>query len=263
MLDWKSSIDTGHPGWRDYGYLLEALPDDRFPAPESLTRLLPRHARTREGQTVRFVPAACLPGVDYERHIHETGEVATRDNWHDLCNALVWCRLPHFKAALNALHYDHLGEQAGGARGPQRDALTLLDESGVIVTGDAPALIDALGAREWRRAFVTLRDDWQRLRVVVCGHAILEKLLQPYKSLTAHALFLPAPARPTDAELDRRLASTLQEQNRLRAPADLGPLPLMGIPGWWTAGVQDAGFYADQGVFRPPRSLKSTGGGAQ
>ena len=263
MPNWKSPIDTNHPAWNGYAGLLEALPDERFPTPESLTRLLPRDARNRAGRAIRFVPAARLPGVDYERHIHDTGEVATRDNWHDLCNALVWCRLPRFKAALNALHHDHLDEQAGGARGPLRDALTLLDESGVIVTGDAPELVAALGARDWRRAFVTRRDDWPRLRVVVCGHAILEKFLQPYKSLTAHALFLPAPDRPADAVLDRRLARVLLQEGRLRAPADLGPLPLMGLPGWWKGGAQDAEFYADRTVFRPPRSFKSTGGSAQ
>ena len=48
-----------------------------------------------------------------------------------------------------------------------------------------------------------------------------------------------------------------------RAPADLAPLPLMGIPGWWTSGDQDDRFYADRAVFRPPRGSKSGVGGAQ
>ncbi|MEJ2384564.1 MAG: DUF3025 domain-containing protein [Xanthomonadales bacterium] len=263
MPHWKASIDTGHPCWDGYRRLLEALPEAAFPAPERLTGLLPRATRSRGGSPIRFVPAARLPGVDYERHIHETGEVATRDNWHDLCNALVWCRLPRFKAALNALHYDSLGEQRGGRRGARRDALTLLDESGVIVTGDAPALFAALAARDWSRGFVALRDDWRRVRVVVCGHAILEKFLQPYKALTAHALYLPDSDGPDDAALDRRLETALLREGRLRAPADLQPLPLMGIPGWWTGGAQDADFYADRAVFRPSRGLKSAAGGAQ
>ena len=263
MDDWKAAIDRGHPGWEGYGALLDALPTSAFPTPGQLTRLLGPAVRTRAGGAVRFVPAAQLPGVDYERHIHETGEVATRENWHDLCNALVWCRLPRLKAALNALHYDHLGEQGGGRRGPQRDALTLLDESGVIVAGDAPDLLAALTARDWRRAFVSLREEWRRVRVVVCGHAILEKLLQPYKSLTAHALYLPASERLPDAALEARLESALLGEGRLRSPADLAPLPLMGIPGWWTSGDQDGRFYADRAVFRPPRGSKSGVGGAQ
>lgn len=263
MQDWKAAIDPDQFCWEGYRTLLEALPGPDFPTPADLTRLLPRTARVRSGRAVRFVPAARLPGVDYERHIHETGQVPTRDNWHDMANALVWCRLPRLKAALNALHYEHLDEQKAGRRGPLRDALTLLDESGVIVSGDAPALFDALAARDWPRAFVTLREEWQRVRVVVCGHAILEKFLQPYKALTAHALYLVAGRHPDDAALDRALATALLEEERLRSPADLSPLPLMGIPGWWIGGAQDADFYADRAVFRQPRSLKTDGGGAQ
>jgi hypothetical protein len=263
MSEWKTSIARDHPCWDGYRPLLAALPEGGFPVPAQLNRLLPHETRTRAEHAVRFVPAERLPGVDYERHIYETGEIATRGNWHDLCNALVWCRLPRFKAALNALHYDHLREQDGGRRGALRDALTLLDESGVIVAGDAPALFAALAARDWRRAFVSLRDDWRRVRVVVCGHAVLEKFLQPYKALTAHALYLFAPLNVEDATLDRELATALLREGRLRTPADLDPLPLMGIPGWWTGGAQDSAFYADQTVFRPPRGLKPDAGSAQ
>ena len=263
MQDWKASIVTSHPCWAGYRMLLDALPEGPLPGPAQLNRLLGPAARTRSGHAVRFVPADHLPGVDYERHIHETGEIPTRANWHDLGNALVWCRLPRLKAALNALHYEHLDEQAGGRRGAMRDALTLLDESGVVVIGDAPVLFDALRAHDWSRAYVALRGAWQAVRVVVCGHAILEKFLEPYKALTAHALYLTAAGHPDDAALDCRLESALLEERRLTAPGDLQPLPLMGIPGWWTGGAQDIGFYADRAVFRPPRGLKTGGGGAQ
>ena len=255
MPDWKAPIDFDHPCWDGYRALLDALPGGPLPGAERLGRLLPAGARTRSGRRVRFVPAERLPGVEYERHIYETGEISTRRNAHDLFNALAWCRLPRFKAALNAVHYDHLGEQSGGSRGPGRDALTLLDESGVIVTGPAPELFAALAARDWRGAFVVRRDDWRRVRVVVCGHAILEKYLAPYKALTAHALLLPAPAPPTDAELDRELAALLLETDRVASPRDLDPLPLAGIPGWWAGGPQDDAFYADRSVFRPPRPV--------
>lgn len=254
MTDWKTPIDAGHPCWDGYRGLLDALPGDRFPDPARLNALLPPGARVVPGHPVRFVPADRLPGVDYERHIHETGEVATRPGWHDLFNALAWCRLPRFKAALNALHAAHLGEAANGRRGPQRDALTLLDESGVVVAGDAPALFAALAARDWRGAFVERRADWARVRVVVCGHGLLEKFLAPYKALTAQALLLPLAATADDPALDARLASALLDEGRVRSPADLGPLPLMGIPGWWPDGAQDEAFYADRGVFRPPRA---------
>jgi len=255
MPDWKASIDPGRPPWAAYRDLLDALPGDGWPDTERLTRLLPPGVRTRSGHPVRFVPAQRLPGVEYERHIHETGQVSTRRNAHDLFNALVWCRLPRFKAALNAAHYAHLDAQSGGRRGPRRDALTLLDESGVIVVGAGPALRGALLARDWPRAFVELRDAWGAVRVVVCGHAILEKFLQPYKALTAHALYLADAGPATAPALDRRLAALLSDGQRIRSPADLAPLPLMGIPGWWPGGAQDAAFYADRAVFRPPRQV--------
>ncbi len=253
MTDWKTLIDAGHPCWDGYRGLLDALPGDRFPDPRRLNALLAPRARVVSGRPVRFVPADRLPGVDYERHIHETGEVPTRPGGHDLFNALAWCRLPRFKAALNALHVAHLGEAADGRRGRQRDALTLLDESGVVVAGDAPALFAALAARDWRRAFVERRADWAQVRVAVCGHGLLEKFLAPYKALTAHALLLPAAGVPDDDALDARLAAALLDEGRLRSPADLSPLPLMGIPGWWPHGAQDEAFYADVTVFRPPR----------
>jgi len=38
----------------------------------------------------------------------------------------------------------------------------------------------------------------------------------------------------------------------LNSPADLSPLPLMGIPGWWPRAEQNEAFYSDRQVFRPP-----------
>lgn len=233
--------------------MLEALPGPEFPQTGHLDALLPRQAVSGSGARIRFVPASRLPAVNYEKHIYESGEVSTRDaSWHDLFNALVWCRLPHLKSAMNRLHYRHLDEGQEGRRGRMRDALTLLDESGVIVTGTNSAVLDALRARDWNRAFVNHRNAWRKeLNVLVCGHAILEKFLQPYKSMTAHALYLGVDHLPQAKELDIQLASALLEGDMLRSPSDLSPLPLMGIPGWWPEGPQDADFYADRDVFRP------------
>jgi len=60
-------------------------------------------------------------------------------------------------------------------RGPVRDALTLFDENAVLL--QAPdALWDALQARDWPRLFVDARAQWAQARVVLFGHALLEKL---------------------------------------------------------------------------------------
>ena len=248
------------PWWDDYRPLLEQLGGAGMPGTQRLNELLPRGTVSGGGERLRFVPASRIPGVDYEKHIFETGEVSTReDNRHDLFNALAWCRLPKLKAVMNALHHAHLGEQYEGRRGPQRDALTLLDESGAIVISRERALLEALSERDWQRAFVELRQGWAaNTRVVICGHALLEKLLTPYKAITAHVLLMhtdSSPARLHEegfvVRLDERLADQLH-QGLCRSPADLSPLPLMGMPRWWPVAEQDAAFYGDREVFRPP-----------
>lgn len=247
------------PYWDGYRPFLEHFGGEGLTDTEWLNDLLPPEAKSGGGHPLRFVPASEIPGVDYERHIYETGEVSTRaGNWHDLFNALVWCRLPRMKAALNALHYGQLDSEKQGRRGPLRDALTLLDESGVVVLTPDRDMLDALTERDWPRAFQQHHDAWKTgVRVVVCGHGLLEKFLQPYKSITAHALLCRAEC-PASGEIgkypretaDAALAQLLLEGALQTGPANLSPLPLMGIPGWWLFGAQDRAFYDDPSVFR-------------
>ena len=71
----------------------------------------------------------------YEPRAYLKGELQVRENdWHDFFNVLVWLTFPRAKAALNARHYQSQQACAGQVnRGAAQDALTLLDESGVIV----------------------------------------------------------------------------------------------------------------------------------
>jgi hypothetical protein len=254
MNSWNDGIETAHPCWNGYRGLLETLSGQTFPGPDILSDALPGQAVSAGGEPIRFVPAADLPGVDYEPCIYRTGRVSTREeNRHDLFNALVWCRFPRLKSALNALHVEHMDDAGPGRRGQLRDAVTLLDESGMIVAGSDLNLLQALARRDWSNAFVAHRASWsENLHVFVCGHAVLEKFLAPYKSITAHALLLHCPRRVPAEDLDRSLAAFLGQTGRFRSTADLSPLPLMGIPGWWTGGAQGLSFYADETVFRPP-----------
>jgi hypothetical protein len=260
--DWPPPDGFRHPCWEAYRSLLQRLPRDRFATPADLNRLLPGALRTRGGARVRFVPDDGSKALPYERRIHDTGEVPTRAaNWHDLFNGLVWCRLPQTKLAMNALHYRALDPAPRAARGPLRDAVTLLDESGVAVFSRDPDLLDAIAAGQWKQAFVARRDSWQDgARIVVCGHALLEKFLRPYKSITAHALLFYLPDTPDkvpgESGLDPLLARQLRSGCLDVGPGALTPLPLAGIPGWWAAGPQDAEFYADTSVFRPRRSAR-------
>jgi hypothetical protein len=192
---------------------------------------------------VRFVDHAELPdGEPYEAFIARTGKVPTRDNPHDLLNGVAWLAYPATKRRLNLLQADAIAREGiAGSRGGVRDALTLFDENGAVLSAPL-ALVDALRARDWHSLFVARRELWQSARLVLFGHALLDKLVQPRKAITAHVWI----AQTSDAPL---AASFTAE--RLTPRAFL-PLPVLGVPGWWPAN-EDSAFYADVAVFRPPR----------
>jgi hypothetical protein len=162
---------------------------------------------------------------------------------------------------MNAVHFRELGSGREGRRGKQRDALTLFDESGVIVVSSVEENLDALAGRDWNFVFQKNASAWSdEIKVFVPGHALLEKFPRPYKSLTAHALLmrlddsLLEQSRATLLRmLDEMLAERLLAGSILDSPASLSPLPLMGIPGWWPPQEQNDDFYADRQVFRPPQ----------
>ncbi len=202
---------------------------------------------------VRFVPQAVLPdGVAYESHIYETGGVPTREGLHDFFNALCWMRFPQTKQALNRMQAQAI-EQAGGVgstRGPLRDGLTLFDEN-VVLLHMPDAMWQALLAHDWAALFIGYRDAWAGVRWELFGHALVESLVQPFKSITGHVLCLNMPPHP--AGWDAWLATHLTPQWLATKP--FAPLPVMGIPGWAPCQLE-AGFYQDTTVFRPLRPGK-------
>jgi len=212
---------------------------------------------------IRFVEQRDLPSDrSYEAHISATGCVPTRDNLHDFFNALIWLTFPAVKARLNALQAAQIAQLGvGKSRGPARDAATLFDENAAIlaVTDDEAGqeLVNALRSHQWDQVFVQRRDQFAELaEVVLFGHAIMEKLVQPYKAITAHTLicrvdahFHQLAAAEKTAMLDARVAQQLASRELL--PAAFSPLPVLGVPGWWPQ--QDRQFYADTAVFRPRR----------
>ena len=191
---------------------------------------------------VRFVHHSALPaGEPYESFIARTACIPTRDNVHDLCNGLVWLTFPRTKRRLNTLQAQQILQLGtSGPRGALRDALTLFDENAAVL--QAPAVLsEALRRRDWNMLFVEQRAQWRAARLVIFGHALLEKLMHPRKGITAH-VWLP------EQLTDTALASSL-EPDRLAAKAFL-PLPVLGVPGWWLANEEPA-FYDDADVFRP------------
>ncbi|HSV48230.1 MAG TPA: DUF3025 domain-containing protein, partial [Ramlibacter sp.] len=211
-------------------------------------------ALNRQGACpVRFVVQQALPAsMAYERFVHETRSCPTRPNLHDFFNGLAWLQFPQSKAALNALQAAQIAMgNLGERRGPVRDAVTVFDENGALLHAP-PALWSALLARDWMRLFIELRPLWRQARITVFGHALLEKLANPRKDLTAHVWCAPAPADP--AASDAWLAGRIDAAALASKP--FTPLPLLGIPGWW-AENQNFSFYDDSLVFRARRSRQA------
>ena len=202
------------------------------------------------GAPVVFVPQSDLPeGAAYEQHIWDTRRVPTRDNLHDFFNGLVWLEFPQAKRRINELQAQAIAQDGVGAvRGPLRDALTVFDENGALLQAPA-ALWQALRARDWQRLFIELRPLWAEARLVLFGHALLEKLVSPRKPMVAHVYQAPQ-AIKSIAALDGWLAQAMQPQPWDTKP--FAPLPVLGVPGWWP-GNEAPEFYADAQVFRPPR----------
>ncbi len=216
---------------------------------------------TGRGQRLAFIAQDDLPpGAAYEAHIASTGCVPTRHNLHDFFNASMWFAFPRIKAALNARQsaaIDQLG--VGPTRGGVRDALTLFDENALLFASADPALSAALRGFDWRTLFVERRDAWGASCEVRCfGHALLEKLIAPFKACTGHAWIVEVPpayfewdAALRDAWLDEAVSTALLSTEAL-ASRLFAPLPVLGIPGWWRQN-DEPGFYDDKSVFRAGR----------
>lgn len=203
---------------------------------------------------VRFAPQSALPaGEAYEHFIYTQRRVPTRDNLHDFVNALIWRALPRAKRRLNALQHAEIARDGVQARrGPVRDAITVFDENAALL--HAPdALWQALAQRRWADLFGPLRPMWGEASLLVFGHAALEKLVAPYKSITVHVWRVALAFEPASelSALDDWLARDLTPGKLAAKP--FAPLPVLGVPGWWDANESPA-FYDDPDVFRAARA---------
>jgi hypothetical protein len=181
-------------------------------------------------------------------------------------NALVWLTFPKIKAQLNALQAAEIAKSVASSagikghpakRGRLRDAATIFDENAALLVVHDTNLVSALRAHRWQEVFLTRRQDFERhAEVWLFGHALMEKLVVPYKAITAHAWsvmasqdFFTLPVQDKRAWIDKTVAQQLA--NGL-ITSDFTPLPVLGVPGWWEH--QNSAFYADAAVFRPKKS---------
>ncbi|MFP5410135.1 MAG: DUF3025 domain-containing protein [Gammaproteobacteria bacterium] len=252
-------MNFDHPAFAPYRDLIDALGlAHGLPALEALNAFAAQRGTVQaRGLPLTFVaPVGTLAARDYEARILETGEVPTRaDTWHDVLNALVWLRFPRFKAALNAAHGEAFATERGPLRGRRRDALTVLDESGVWVASRDPALPRLLANHAWLALFRDARARVERdMQCVVVGHALLEKALAPYPSMTGKCLLLDAATLDPDASVPDAIEPlAVSALATVDTPRELPPLPIQGIPGWDAANTS-AAYYENREVFRPAPS---------
>lgn len=242
-IDWSAPwlVD-----WRAVGEPIAQRVVAGCPQPQALNEV---------GQApVGFVPQADLPdGQAYEDFIYASGQVPTREGLHDFFNALCWMHFPLAKRQLNRIQATEIARQGvGQVRGPVRDAATVFDENAWLIQ-PSNALWTALTEHRWQDALVGLRHEWAHTRLWAFGHAALEKLVQPYKSITVHLWRVPQDVAPAD--MDAWLAKDLTPDKLASKP--FSPLPVLGVPGWWSAN-EVAAFYDDAGVFRPRRARPLT-----
>jgi hypothetical protein len=233
----------------DLGPLL-ALPDEDF-----LTAV---NARL---QAPRLVSAlACNDGLHYEQRVAQQGVVSTRpDSWHDRFGALAWLQFPATKRALNELQMEGIAAIGTKQRTRHQQALTHVDEAGMIVASSDPGWIDDLFEHRFAALLTARRAQFGvACEVQVLGHALFELRLTRSDELLAGKVlpvivdrsYFAQPTATRRALLDRRIAQALRERELAADPKDLATLPLAALPGWHPRNA-DPDFIAHAPCFRP------------
>lgn len=262
MQQWQANFLEITPIFDDLDCILNHKTWLQWPTCQELNQLIPESVANYQGQRLTLVEqneALLSDGVYYEQRIYQQGLVPTRaHNWHDFFNALMFLLFPNTKKEMNRLHVQHLTTFGHQKRSPCRDAITLLDECGVLVTYCDDEMMQLLTNHQWEQAFVKERNRWGKtISATIIGHANYEKSLNPYIGFTGKALYLKVTAdffkldswdkyQYLDTLLSASLETLLQDNSRLF------PLPMLGVPGWWPAN-ESSEFYNNEKYFRPKR----------
>ncbi len=265
MNEWNEAFAEQSPLLTVLRAAARQVAGDDWPALSRLQEIIARAGIcTASGLPLQLVSPASGADASYEQRLHARGELEFRErNWHDLFNVLVWLTFPRAKAALNARHHAAQPADKAGGRGPVRDALTLFDESGVVVLSTDAELLTMIREFRWKPLF------WERRAAVISGmdflpfgHALCEKALAPYKGITGRGWllevgrdFLELPAAERLVQIDRRLALQIADPQALRHTHELAPLPVLGVPGWCPDNEHST-YYDDRDHFRPGRASR-------
>ena len=274
---WNPEFSGQSPAFAPLRAVARELHGPAWPGCDDFNRLLAARVSpivNAAGLPLRFVaqaPRAAAFEDGYEPRIFLRGEVQFRaQEWHDVFNALVWLTFPRTKAALNERQYRALERQhADGARnrGPAQDALTLLDESGVIVATSDLALGELLANHAWQELFWQRRAEVaEHMQFYLLGHGLYAKMLQPFTGVTGRGMpcvvsadFMALPLAAQLEHLDTQVSARIGNPAREIAARELTPVPLLGIPGWCADNEQPR-YYDNSAYFRPRPVLPSRAG---
>jgi len=230
------------------------------------------------GKRIEFIPDPQIQDDPryYEQIIYETGQVPTRINsWHDFFGGLIWVLFPKSKTLLNKMHIEQINQFGLIKRSPCRNAITLLDECGILMAYNTDECPNAknnskgeeikyqLKNHHWLDAFVNNRTQWDHhISAFMFGHANYEMATKPYLGLTGKALFLPVTSdffrlslKQQYKVLDTVLYQQIIDNQLLINNKALSPMPFLGIPGWFTDN-ENTEFYNNTNYFRPKSSFK-------
>jgi hypothetical protein len=255
------------PWFQPFVSLVNELHFDRWPDCDDLNSLLNTaegEITNASGQPIRFVPQHRKPRAfeeGFEQSAYLRGEVLVRPkNWHDLINALVWMRFPKTKAALNARHFTVLKCNKGQGRSSEGDALTIFDESGVIIISRDEDVVGRLSGHRWVDLFWRHREQFiGDVHVVLFGHGLLEKSMTPFVGLTGKAVVVSLPkgskcfAAGFDHDIDALAEILVRRTDLMTSGRGFFSLPVLGVPGWW-AENERLDFYQNQQYFRPQKN---------
>ncbi|WP_066801120.1 DUF3025 domain-containing protein [Moraxella oblonga] len=211
-------------------------------------------------------------GIAYETHIGQFHKIPTRDNLHDWFGACVWSIFPKTKSLLNAKHLAYINQNnTANKRNRVRDTITVFDENGaILVVSDdeiGTQIGQALAVFDWQHCLVKPRQYWsdykndkdKKAKVFIFGHALLEQLIKPYKSLCSHTVIIKVNSSFFKQSLQEQLVILDTELAKIMnellsddvTPRQLNPLPILGVPYFWEN--DNPIFYDDPFVFRNGR----------
>ncbi len=202
----------------------------------------------------------------YEQVIYHRGVIPTRlAHWHDFFNACIWFLFPKTKALLNRLHIIQIDQFGLTQRSKMRNAITFLDECGVVIAVSDSNARFAFRNHQWASVFVEQRSNWgQSIEAFIFGHAIYETALKPFIGFTGKAYFVDVDDGffvlskvKQYQQLDSILSQQIEHLNTLKDNSLLSPLPILGVPSWYDDNKQPD-FYDNVDYFRPKRVAKKT-----